>query len=74
MTEYSRLDEQEKKLGYDTAVPESFSNGYVFKDMEVLEVKTQDDEGNILNTFKQLDVTYTKENAPQASLNVSRNP
>jgi hypothetical protein len=58
------LSKLEEKAGIDITAVESFSNGYIFKRMEVEEAKTQDKEGNDLRHFNEISVDYEKEGGP----------
>lgn len=59
--DYSKLNKQEKKLGYKVNIIEKYSNGYVFEDMEVGKVKGLDDTGSVVETYKEMVVDYTNE-------------
>jgi len=70
--DYSKLSKQEEKLGYSVEIVEQFSNGYIFESMEVGKVKGLDEAGNIVETYKELDVDYKNELGEKVSLNADQ--
>lgn len=58
VTDFSKFDDQEKKLGYDVKAIECFDNGYLFSDMQVYTTEALDDAGNKVADYKTLDINY----------------
>lgn len=58
---FSELEEAEKKAGFSMHAVEQFSNGYSFSNMDVSEMSNQDENGNSLNRYKGIQITYTKQ-------------
>jgi hypothetical protein len=56
--DFSKLEQQEKKLGYDVKALECFDNGYLFSKMSVDVTKALDESGNQVGSYKELDITY----------------
>lgn len=65
---YSDLGKAEGELGYTADTVESFSNGYKFERMSVDEWQGEDEAGNAVYTFKQLDITYGRKGEEKVSL------
>ncbi len=70
--DFSKLEEQEKKLGYEVNVVKDFTNGYSFEHMSVDEVAGQDDQGNTVEVFKQLVVAYKNAEGKHIGLYVNQ--
>lgn len=58
VTDFSKFDQEAKELGYDVKAIECFDNGYLFSDMLVYTTEAQDDAGNKVADYKNLDITY----------------
>ena len=61
-TDFSKVDNLQKQLGYDVKVKESFQNGFAFKKMNLGETSGMDEDGNTVGSYKQLCVNYEREN------------
>lgn len=57
---FSQLAEAEDKAGFKIKAVESFDNGYAFADMRVEKWRGEDEEGNVLERFKEIAITYKK--------------
>jgi len=55
-----QLPEAEKCAGFSIKAVESFQNGYAFSDMCVNDTKGVDEEGNTLETYKEISIGYEK--------------
>lgn len=69
--DFSKLEQQEKKLGYDVKVIKDFSNGYSFDKMSVDTVKALDEAGNQVAEYKEMHITYQKD-GKDMSLNICK--
>lgn len=61
VSEYSGLAVAEEKAGFETGMPETFSSGYVFKNVNTGEGKAVDAEGNGIPGTEYIDVFMTYE-------------
>ena len=61
VSEYSGLAAAEEKAGVETGMPETFSSGYVFKNVNTGEGKAVDAEGNGIPGTEYIDVFMTYE-------------
>lgn len=61
VSEYSGLAAAEEKAGFETGMPETFSSGYVFKNVNTGEGKAVDAEGNGIPGTEYIDVFMTYE-------------
>ncbi|MFA9463291.1 MAG: hypothetical protein ACERKN_03255 [Velocimicrobium sp.] len=68
---FSKLPKEEKRLGYEVKAIETFQNGYNFKEMSVDDVQGMDADNNQVATYRELDITYEKEEN-EISLNISK--
>ena len=57
---WSDLDRFEKKSGVKADLPEKFTNGYQFENMDISVFHGKDDTGNMISSTKQLTVSYQK--------------
>lgn len=57
---YSDMDKAQAELGYSVDTVEAFSNGYRFDRMFVDDVNGTDEDGNVIYTFKSLNISYEK--------------
>lgn len=60
-TEFSDLYKAEKEIGVKSYAPESFKNGYEFGGIRVINTQTIDENGEQVQSYKELDVSYEKE-------------
>lgn len=65
---YQQLKEAEADAGFTIKAVESFQNGYVFSSMDVIGVKGLDEEGNALEIYKEIRITYEKQGEDNLSL------
>lgn len=65
------LPRAEKKLGAPLTVPESFSNGFTFREMDLRYTNRTDDDGAVVETFPVVDVRY-KRDGMTVTLNLKR--
>lgn len=61
VSEYSGLDTAEKKAGFETGMPETFSNGYAFKNVNTGDGQAVDAEGNGIPGTQYTDIFMTYE-------------
>lgn len=61
VSEYSGLAAAEEKAGFETGMPETFSNGYVFKNVNTGDGTAVDAEGNGIPGTEYVDVFMTYE-------------
>lgn len=66
---FNQLTEAEASAGFSIKATESFQNGYTFSDMCVYDTKGLDEDGNVLENYKQIDIDYKK--AGEAELHFS---
>lgn len=59
-TNWKDVDSLKKKAGIDTAVKKEFSNGYKFDSVNIINTSADDESGNSVKSFKELDITYKK--------------
>lgn len=59
-TDYSDLAKAEERAGISLKVPESFSNGYGFKEASVAESEDRGENDEVIDTYKQIMTAYTK--------------
>lgn len=71
---YEELDKAEEKLGFSPDVPESFSNGYSFVEMQVDKTAATDENQKEIYTFPELYVGYEKDGSGKVSLYVDQRP
>ena len=57
---FNQLEEVEAKAGYSIHAVENFSNGYQFDSMNIEYGQNLDENGNELNKFTGIDITYQK--------------
>ncbi len=55
-----QLPEAERCAGFSIKAVESFQNGYAFSDMCVHDTKGVDEEGNTLETYREISINYEK--------------
>jgi len=56
-------EETAEKNGIDTECVDEFSNGYKFKYANISDQNLNDEEGNLINSYKALDVDYENKDA-----------
>jgi len=61
-TDFSKVDNLQKKLGYNVKVKESYQNGFAFKEMNLGETSGMDEDGNTVGSYKDLCLNYEREN------------
>ena len=59
-TDYSDLAKAEERAGIWPKVPESFANGYSFKEASVVENEYRGENDEVIDTFKSIMTAYTK--------------
>lgn len=69
---YGDMDKAQAELGYSADTVESFSNGYSFDKMFVDDVNGTDADGNVLYTFKDLNISYEKSGEKTVWLDASK--
>ena len=69
---YEDIEKAEKDLGFEVQAVKTFNNGYTFKDLDIIENKGVDDEGNVMENYKSASIRYIKENAPEVSLDIEK--
>lgn len=69
---YGDMDKAQAKLGYPADTVEAFANGYRFDQMFVNDVNGTDEEGNVIYTFKALNISYEKSGEPSVWLNAEK--
>lgn len=57
---YSDMDKAQTKLGYSADTVETFANGYRFDKMFVDDVNGTDEDGSVVYTYKDLQISYEK--------------
>lgn len=71
--EYDEMKKDaDKKLGYDVKMPEKFANGYTFSRGQVITVNANDTDGNHVDAFPELSVTYHKAGEADVFFSVSK--
>ncbi|MCR5649640.1 MAG: hypothetical protein K6F86_00485 [Lachnospiraceae bacterium] len=60
-TEYADIAKAEKKAGIEIKAPESFSNGYAFKEASVLYCEDLGDNKETIQKYEGISVEYTKD-------------
>lgn len=71
-TEFNDLYKAEKEVGVESYAPENFKNGYEFEGIRVINTKTIDENGKKVQSYKELEVSYEKENE-QVDFQISPN-
>lgn len=69
---YGDMDKAQAELGYSADTVEEFSNGYRFDKMFVNDVNGTDEVGNVIYTFKDLNISYEKSGEPPVWLDVNK--
>lgn len=69
---YSDMEKVEKEAGFDPIVPKEFANGYTFDSMEVGYNKCVDDQDNVVEEYKSINVDYVKEGRSKVHLNTEQ--
>lgn len=59
-TDYADLAKVEEKAGISIKAPESFTNGYSFKEAGVVESEDRGENDEVVNAFKEIMVAYKK--------------
>ncbi len=67
-TEYSDIAKAEKKAGIDIKAPETFSNGYGFKEASVLYCEDLGDNKETIQKYEGISVEYAKDGADLITL------
>ena len=57
---FDQLSDAEAKAGYKIKAAEEFHNGYKFSDMSISHCEGQDKEGNVLESYKEINIDYEK--------------
>lgn len=57
---YGDMDKAQEELGYSVDTVETFSNGYRFDKMFVDDVNGTDEDGSVVYTYKDLQISYEK--------------
>lgn len=70
-TDLSALPKIEKIVGYPVIVPEQFSNGYTFAGLRVDGQAVFGENNEVLKEFYGVNVTYSRDNAPELTLHLS---
>lgn len=70
-TSYGSLERLEERAHLNAAVPKALSNGYTFTQAQISNVKAEDDEGNTVDQYKSLTVTYHKDGKEDITLMLS---
>ena len=70
-TSLSALPEIEKDVGYPVTVPERFSNGYAFSMLRVDGEAVFGESYEVLKEYYSVNVTYTRDGAPELLLHLS---
>ena len=67
VSEYSGLDTAEEKAGFETGMPETFSNGYAFKNVNTGDGQAVEAEGNGIPGTQYTDIfmTYEKDESAE---------
>lgn len=60
-TEFENLQKAEKKAGFQINALEKFSNGYVFSEMCVQDIKDVGEADKVMQTYKEISFTYEKD-------------
>ncbi len=55
---FENVSDLEKKAGLDINAVESFDNGYTFDHMEIEDMDTEDENGNIIGNYKGISINY----------------
>lgn len=58
---YHDIENMEKKLGYEIKVPETFTNGYSFKEGVPVHDQGRDEAGNVVKASESVSLDYIKE-------------
>lgn len=61
---YSDIEKAEKEAGFEPTILKEFTNGYTFNSMEVVFNECVDEESNVLEKYKTIDVDYAKDGKP----------
>lgn len=69
---YKDIDKAQAELGYSVDTLEAFSNGYRFDKMFVDDVNGTDADGNVVYTYKNLNISYVKSGESGMWLDVSK--
>lgn len=69
---YGDIDKAQTELGYPVDTVEAFSNDYRFDKMFVDDVNGTDEDGNVIYTYKALNISYDKSGEPSMWLDVSK--
>ena len=69
---YGDMEKAQSKLGYSVDTVEEFSNGYRFDQMFVDDVNGMDENGNVVYTYKNLNIAYKKGAEPSVWLDVAK--
>lgn len=69
---YDQMPKEMKKLGYEAKMTETFSNGYTFKNAQVMTVNGMDDDGNTVATYPELMAHYEKAGEARLSYTVCK--
>ena len=70
-TNFDDLTKLEQEANIDVVAVDSFSNGYLFNHMEIVDMETLDDSNNKMNDYSGIEIYYAKDNAPNIWLNMS---
>ena len=59
VSDYSEIRKLEKAAGYNIRSVENFQNGFKFNVADIADVSGEDEEGNAVSSWKQIDMFYT---------------
>ena len=65
--DYEDMNKAFDKAGFEVNVPESFESGYKFAEAEVRKINGVDDDGNTLDSYRELAVYYENESGERLS-------
>lgn len=57
---FEQLSKAEAEAGYTIKAEEEFRNGYKFSEMSISHCEGQDKEGNVLESYKEINIDYEK--------------
>ena len=72
-TSFEDIARLKKETGVDIAAVETFSNGYAFKDMYIMDMGDTDENENEIRSYAGINVTYEKVGCPDVFLDISPN-
>ena len=69
-TKYEQLDKLAKEIGLTADIPKEFSNGYSFDGANIIQNSDMDENNNVKNSYKTLDLSYTNGKNPVISISI----